>query len=259
MRTLHIAPGDSAGGSLLKAVRDSGRDEEVLRFRDDLSCGPIHSDTASVRAEWWGQFYDLSEVVETTDRFWNRVLNAEESLVVWFARHSARELAFFLAFVHRLGDRPYAILDVTGLEWPYTRQDGSSAIARANAVSVIPDHRIRTLFGTERPITAYEREEARLRWSKLREENAPFRVVSSSGLVSAPVDYFDALLLEHARPEWHRIGRVVGEALGHGSDPYYQVGDLMLLTRVVALVEGGKLIADGDPWEMRSTRVRLPS
>ena len=34
--------------------------------------------------------------------------------------------------------------------------------------------------------------------------------------------------------------------------------DTMLITRVVALVEAGKLLADGDPRDMRSCRVRLP-
>jgi hypothetical protein len=30
MRTLHVAPGDSAGASLRRAIRDDGRDEEEL-------------------------------------------------------------------------------------------------------------------------------------------------------------------------------------------------------------------------------------
>jgi len=54
------------------------------------------------------------------------------------------------------------------------------------------------------------------------------------------------------------IARVVGNTMGLNSEPYFQVGDLMLLTRVVALVGEGKLLADGDPWDMRSCRVRLP-
>ena len=37
-----------------------------------------------------------------------------------------------------------------------------------------------------------------------------------------------------------------------------QVGPTMLLTRVVALVDEGKLLAEGDPWDMRSCNVRLP-
>jgi hypothetical protein len=46
--------------------------------------------------------------------------------------------------------------------------------------------------------------------------------------------------------------------MGYNSEPYMQVGDMMLLVRVVALVSEGKLLADGDPWDMRSCRVRLP-
>jgi hypothetical protein len=34
-------------------------------------------------------------------------------------------------------------------------------------------------------------------------------------------------------------------------------GASIMLTRVVSLVNAGKLLADGDPWEM-SSRVRLP-
>jgi hypothetical protein len=54
------------------------------------------------------------------------------------------------------------------------------------------------------------------------------------------------------------MARVVSAAMAYSSKPYYQVGDLMLLTRIVALVEAGKLLADGDPWDMRTCKVRLP-
>ena len=76
--------------------------------------------------------------------------------------------------------------------------------------------------------------------------------------MSAPIDHFDSLLIEQATPEWRKIARVVGAAMAYSSEPYYQVGDLMLLTRIVALVEAGKLLADGDPWDMRACKVRLP-
>ena len=51
--------------------------------------------------------------------------------------------------------------------------------------------------------------------------------------------------------------RVVADTMGYNLEPYMQVGDMMLLARVVALVGEGKLVADGDPWDMRSCRVRL--
>ena len=47
--------------------------------------------------------------------------------------------------------------------------------------------------------------------------------------------------------------------LGHNMEPYHQVGDIMLLGRIVALLEQGKLLADGDPRDMHGTCVRLPA
>jgi len=37
-----------------------------------------------------------------------------------------------------------------------------------------------------------------------------------------------------------------------------QVGGTILQARLVALVEEGELLADGDPWDMKTCRVRLP-
>jgi hypothetical protein len=47
--------------------------------------------------------------------------------------------------------------------------------------------------------------------------------------------------------------------MGLTSEPYFQVGDIMLLARVMALIGEGKLLAEGDPWDMHSCRVRLPN
>ena len=107
-------------------------------------------------------------------------------------------------------------------------------------------------------MTSPERDDAARRWQRLKSENAPFRIVTESGLISAPADIFDALLLERATKDWRKVARVIGETMGHNMEPYIQVGDLMLLTRIVALVDQGKLMAHGDPWLMRKCEVRLP-
>ena len=70
-------------------------------------------------------------------------------------------------------------------------------------------------------------------------------IVADSGLVSAPADVFDALLLERATKDWRKVARVVAETMGHNMEPYIQVGDLMLLSRIVALVDQGKA---HSPW-----------
>ncbi|HZB54750.1 MAG TPA: DUF3658 domain-containing protein, partial [Reyranella sp.] len=93
---------------------------------------------------------------------------------------------------------------------------------------------------------------------QLRSQNAPFRVVTPMGLVSAPIDHFDSSILEQAAREWRSSAYVIGSTMAHNCDPYMQVDDIMLLARLAALVEDGKLLADGDPWDMRACRVRLP-
>src|ERR1700694_2291601 len=100
MRTLHIAPGDSAGGSLKRAIQDAGRDDDVLSWPDDLSCGPIASDEPSARAEWWAPFRGDRDIEADLKAFWERVSTTDDRLVVWFGRRSASELAFSLAWAH---------------------------------------------------------------------------------------------------------------------------------------------------------------
>jgi hypothetical protein len=259
MKTLQIAPGLSAGGLIVQAVRGAGRPDKVLSWPDDLSCGPINSDDPAARATWWAPFHGDWNIEASLRAFWDRVRTTDDRIVVWFGRHSASELAFFLAWADRLGGRPFDIVDVTGLVFPLGREADSSAMsAPAQAVGTINPERLRTLLGRERPATALEVEQASQSWRQLKLENAPFRVVTATGLASAQIDHFDASLLQQATPEWKKVARVVGEVMAFGDERYFQVGDTMLLARVVALVGEGKLQADGDLRDMSSSRVRLP-
>ncbi len=254
---LHIAPGDSACGSLRHALRDAGRNNEVLSFPDDLSCGPIDPGDPASRAHWWSESFDDRDIQSQLRDFWDRLAVTDDRLIVWFGRHSARELAFFLSLTDRLGERSYDIVDVTGLQLPF--HEKNEAVTRSSqAVSIVSTAGLRSLLGRERPITADEREDARRSWRRMKSENAPFRIVTDMGLVSAAADQFDPWILAQSTSEWRRVAVVIGDAMGHNSEPYRQVGDLMLLARVMVLVESGALLADGDVWDSRTCRVRLP-
>jgi hypothetical protein len=123
---------------------------------------------------------------------------------------------------------------------------------------LVPSYLLPALIETARPYSPQEAAYAGQLWQRLRAQNAPFRIVTSAGLASAPIDHFDASILEQATREWRSAAYVIGATMAHNCDPYMQVGDVMLLARLVALVEEGKLLADGDPWDMRACRVRLP-
>ncbi len=260
MGTLHIAPGYSAGESLTQALGDIRPQDAVLRWPDDLSCGPIDTDLPSARAKWWGQDTEDRNLEALLHEFWGRVFNTEDNIIVWFAQHAAGELAFFLNWTDRLKERPYHIIDATGRQFPFTKRDGSAAITEpTKSVGLLGPKHLASLLGTEREPTSAERDLARNHWQRLKMENAQFRIVSDDGLVSAPAEHFDRFLLEQATPEWQKMSRLIGFTMVENDHPYHQVGGHMLQTRVVKLIENGILLGEGDPWDMRNCRVRLPS
>lgn len=258
MKVLHVAPDESAGGNLREALRLAGHQQDVLSFPDDLSNGPIAWSTSRERAAWWSHLHD-SRLEDDLEAFWLALETARRRFVVWFGRHSASELAFFLALADRLGGRSYDIVDVTNQQWMSTRPDGASALTPpADAVGMVPTDQLVALLDTARPISPQEAADAGRLWQHLRSQNAPLRVVTPTGLASAPIDHFDSSILEQAAREWRSAAYVIGSTMAHNCDPYLQVGDIMLLARLVALIEERKLLADGDPWDMRACRVRLP-
>jgi len=257
-KTLHLAPGQSGGGSLIQALEQARRADQVLIHSDDLSFGPIDPITMATRAECWSNFCDIEEMRSYFSKFWDSLDRWDGRLVLWFSRHSARELAFYLAIVNHLQNRPFETIDVTGLRVKVMKRDGTMMIsAPTRAMSLIQSGSLEPLIDSGYPVTDSERKTAEMRWLLLKRENAPFRVIGENGLESASDDCFDSTLLANALSSWQKISVLISKSMEMLWEPYIQVYDLMLLTRVVALVEMGKLIADGDPWEMRDCQVRL--
>jgi Protein of unknown function/Domain of unknown function (DUF1835) len=261
MKITHVVPGSSAAGSLIAALQMAGRPDQVLTFRDDLSCGPIASDEPGSRQRWWQDSAGWqAEDDEGLHQFWTDALNLKDKIVLWFSRHSAREFAFRLSWAWHMRGHRYDAIDVTGLSVPFRKPDGSEALTLPlQTIGMIPADGFLTLLGTERPVLPAEDAANSDTWSRLMTEDAPFRVVTPRGMESAPVDYFDHQLLEQADSEWRKINRVIGEAMVANMEPYRQVGDWMLYVRLLALIEQGKLIADGDAHERFKCSVRLPA
>lgn len=226
-----------------QALLGAGSGDAVLAMPDDLSCGPIALGTLAERVEWWSQFYEPAEVEARLSAFWNTLDATSDPIVLWFSRGGAEELAFFHACAERLGNRRWFAMDVTGR-------------TLTNRVSSMQPETLQSLLGQERQLSAPELPDAAKHWERLRSENAPFRVAPDGELVSAPFDYFDAWLLANAGARPRAVLSLVGEAMGAFDG---QVGNVMLEVRVAALVASGHLLADGDPANIRSTRVYTPA
>ncbi|WP_161495312.1 DUF3658 domain-containing protein [Advenella sp. S44] len=252
-KTVHIIPGESAASSFRHALALAGRDDEYIVFIDDLSGGPIASDDPSVRINWWNEQFDWPEVQDNILTFWQNIVASEAKIVVWFGQFSARECAFRHAFAWHFRERPYYVVDVTGQRVPSHAGELTEPL---KALAVVRPEGLASLLGSERAVSSQEELHYRSNWTRLLTENTPFRIVTPAGLVSAPLDYFDPMILDQAGSDWKQMAYVIAHVLGVSLAPYRQVSDLTLHQRALALVDSGQLLARGYPLNMRACHIK---
>jgi hypothetical protein len=258
LKRLHVAPGCSAAGVLKSALRSVGRYEPVVFLNDDLSWGPINPGDPAQRAKWWDLHPDEGDIASGVEQFWDRLTTTNDELVVWFGLDAAIEHSFYLHLADRLADRSYNIMDVTGVENYWTDENGTRKPRRpAQHLAGMFEQALVPVLDYHRPISELEKENAACQWRLLKEENAPFRIVTPFGLVSAPIDYFDHSLLGRITMEPRKIADVITESMGKHYTPYVQVSYDMLLRRLVTLVKAKSVLASGDPRDTQNCLVWL--
>ncbi|MBV8647381.1 DUF3658 domain-containing protein, partial [Paludibacterium sp.] len=114
------------------------------------------------------------------------------------------------------------------------------------------------LWDAARPLSRAEQDDLRSVWATLRKENAPLRVLTKAlRIVSAKIDYFDEQLLACAEEKWRPAAYVLGMCLGEQLfERIFQTGDRLLASRISPLSKAGKLEVKGDPYRLKSCRVR---
>lgn len=264
--TTHVVFNPSGAGSLRQAIREAGQADRVLNSFDSLSFGPINPSDAKTRRKWVEEVLDLTDWDEIAGRdstfFWAEALSASDRTVVWTSRRSTQEYAGFLEWLWRRGDEPFDIIDLTETKVVSRLKDGGLTQPHfAGSLALLHVYQIveNGLLDQAVPITPVLRDRYQEEWRQLREENAALRVVVQGRLVSAPITYFDPLLMSHAKPQWQKVALVVGTALGDFWDAsLFQTDDLVLAARVRALVDMGQLESQGNLSDIRRSEVRLP-
>jgi hypothetical protein len=105
------------------------------------------------------------------------------------------------------------------------------------------------------------READRRLWKALRSENAALRVLVNAALVSAPISFFDDLILSCVRKDWRKATWLAGEASAAMWDEQTRQGNMeIMMARLFALVEARRVEFKGDLAEWwRSVEIRLPA
>lgn len=259
---LHVVFGPSAAASLRQSVAQVGRNDEVVCPYDDFRFGPIDSSDSAARVQWVETELGITgweDVVSATEPFLAASCSKNVHPIAWTSRRDAHSYAGFLWWLHQLGDAPCSLIDMTDLT--VIRHDrGGRPMAPQLAVSPTTLHpgEMAKLFNVAVPLADDKRHEYRALWGRLIAENSPLRVIEHGKLASAPIDYFDPLILAGTSQTWQKMAMIVGRALSQfWSDEIYQTGDLFLSARVRALVEAGQLEWHGDLTKMRECELRL--
>ncbi|MGH7123697.1 MAG: DUF3658 domain-containing protein [Stellaceae bacterium] len=231
---------------------------------DDLTFGPINPAEPRARVEWIAQGlgFDFGEVIlAQIEGSWSEALGAADRRVVWMSRRSGRDYAGFLEWLWRLGDEPCDVVDLTEARFPGHCAEGPAGyLSLVISLGFVPRDQIVTMGLLDRaaPLAPAARARYRKIWRQLRTENAPLRVVSETGLSSAPITFYDDELLSYAETRWLKVARIVGEALAN-QQGFARCDDLLLAARVCALANAGRLEARGNPLKMRFSEARLPA
>jgi hypothetical protein len=285
-RVVHVVFGSAAADTLRQALAEDGCPEEVVSSDDDFRLGPIASADAAGRVRGINDILGSDDWLDSDDgpgsddelesddglgsNRWDLVVAGNAPLlaasiaqdirpVVWFSRRDAYSYAGFLWWLSHLGEAPCEIVDVTEM-MIVGDPAGDRLLPPHLAVSpgLVPPHEMVRLREMARPLLPEERRRYQSRWQSLVRENAPLRVLDNGELVSAPITFFDPLLLSCVISSWRKMLRIVGEAMGRlYEDELSQTGDWLLFVRLRHLAETGVVEWEGDITRVHYCEMRL--
>jgi len=260
---LHVTFTGSGSVTLKRALGRLNCAEEVERVLDNFCMGPIDPGDADQRYEWEREV--LSEEDPTVAwsakspavaSFWEKVSTWPGPIVAWMSSHSVVELCGLHALLWRVPHANVHLIDIANVEFRNPRYDERQAFA------IVRDERIveHDLIDLATPISDTARARYRERWRQLREENAPLRVLTDKGLVSAPIDHFDARIRAQITNEWRRCSHVVVDVMTSiWSSPLLEFqSERFLFMRLLDLLDEEEFEGETDEelWSMQSSRVR---
>ena len=237
--------------------------DEIARLVDDFSMGPIDPGDAEQRARWEAEEMDAEAPIATSASvasFWEKVSSWPGIIVVWMSSRSGYELCGLHSLLWHLPRANIHIVDVSNVEF---HPVAAPEYDEREAFAIVRHDRIvqHGLLDAATPITDIARAASHKEWQRLREENAPLRVLTNAGLVSASIDYFDSRIRERITDSWQSGGRIVGrtyETLSTGSGLEFHSLQFIYV-RLLHLLETDEFeftVSGNNPWSMQARQIR---
>ena len=247
---LHVAVGDSGAGMLQALRRDGLLDGEVLAFIEDLSAGPLLDADAidqGLRLAWhqqllqaqpWSPEYedDWLRRHQASRRALLRLLEQPRPLTVWLGRNAGDHLALALLAEQLPAHCPLSVVAVPEPAWQAGDEMAEWSLA------MLPLERLAACLPQQLPISAAERQALAAQWRHWREHGLGLRRWQGNAIVEAPLERYDALLLEQIGADPLAIQRLVGAAFIRIREAL--VSSDFLFWRVQQLLRAGRFCAE---------------
>jgi hypothetical protein len=248
----HFVFTPSGAGCLVRALRKAGRDDLVVATCHDLNFGPIDPSDPSSRAKWLENELGRIERKDAapSERDWDEARFPGHRKVAWLTRRSAMEYAGFLDWLWHRGDTPCDVVDLSEVKisHPPELAPPRPPVSATRLASLHPDTiRHNKLWDLAEPLETTERRRYRELWQQLIAENAALRVIDGDKLVSAPISFFDSLLMSYATGNWQKVSIVFSwVTISYWNADIHQIDDTFLAARMHALVERGLVEIRGE-------------
>jgi len=220
----HIVFQEADQAVILKAMElDGGLSGPVICFPHDYSLGPVRD---APRPEPPPEVTSL----DSPDEVW-----------IWVAQNP-RDVCGYYALLEALLPLSGRLQVLFLNNLPFLNEKGS--VFYPGRLSEIPPTEFRKAKKLARPVTPSEFELDTEEWRRLREEDAPVRILEGAKkIIGKDVTYYDKDLLAGLGPNWQKAGRVLANTM-HRMKP--KVSEEFLATRLRELVASGTLQANGD-------------
>lgn len=265
---VHIAFGESAGGSINMMLKQSGgiQEKSLIVLPELFSIGPLQNleikEGRVNRYEWLktylnDRFHELGEIYSRFEDAVSALSRIQEQATVfmWTGDHAHEQTG--LRFVHYiLRQMNLAVFHLnTSKYFPHTRSSGE-----------LNDENLRFIYEQrDQPaLTAAERRGLAEEWTALSQQTSVLRVWEDGRIKSVKEDFYDSFIIgKLAQLQKNRTTntfincpRLIGEIIGHLEE---NIGDEFIEYRILELIRKGIFEMEGVPKGMRYFSIRLKS
>lgn len=241
MHDIHVVDGDSAAGSLRRALWNHSIAGEVFRLNDELSLGPLGSSDARLAflrtiflppPHEAGETFTLDEGDCVFERWRELQVRSQVPvrILLWITDSASDHVLLRMA-CHFLKDTRAALWQV---HVPADK-DGYEAVAAH------PPEALATFAPGARPVPATSVAALAQEYLQIAARPEPIRHCDAEGTLHyLPIDWHDALVLDSCPTTWTRADLVVGTAMGR-CEPRHAQGDAFFASRLRALIDAGQV------------------